>query len=183
MLFRSLFFVFLPLLNPTLWRVARGFVLANLGLHALFLHYTTPYSSASLSINGPLWTLALEMQYYLLLPLIAVWFLRAPYVAAGAFLGAALVWKTLALHDLQPLISLYGTIGARWNLPEAGLRHFVGTQLPGYLGHFALGILCGRAWLAHRGTVSGDVRSALLGVLATCSVFALYAVQIGRAHV
>ena len=95
-----LFFVFLPLLNPTLWRAARGFVLANFGLHALFLHYTTPYSSASLNINGPLWTLAVEMQYYLLLPLIAVWFVRAPYVAAGAFLAAALIWKMLALHDL-----------------------------------------------------------------------------------
>ena len=176
-----LFFVFLPLLNPTLWRAARGFVLANLGLHALFLHYTTPYSSASLAINGPLWTLALEMQYYLLLPLIAVWFLRAPYVAAAAFLAAALIWKTLAQHDLQPLISLYGTIGARWNLPDAGLRHFAGTQLPGYLGHFALGILCGRAWLAQRATVPDRVGAALLGVLAACSVLGLYAVLAGHA--
>ena len=140
-----LFFVFLPLLNPTLWRAARGFVLANLGLHTLSLHYTTPYSSASLNINGPLWTLALEMQYYLLLPIIAVWFLRTPYVAAGAFLAAALIWKTLALHDLQPLISLYGMIGARWNLTEENLRHFAGTQLPAYLGHFAL---VNRLWLA-----------------------------------
>jgi peptidoglycan/LPS O-acetylase OafA/YrhL len=176
-----LFFVFLPLLNPTLWRAARGFVLANLGLHALFLHYTTPYSSASLSINGPLWTLALEMQYYLLLPLIALWFLRASYVAAGAFLAAALIWKTLALHDLQPLISLYGMIGARWNLSDASLRHFAGTQLPGYLGHFALGILCGRAWLAHRATVPNRVGAVLLGVLAACSVLALYAVLAGHA--
>jgi peptidoglycan/LPS O-acetylase OafA/YrhL len=176
-----LFFVFLPLLNPTLWRAARGFVLANLGLHALFLHYTTPYSSASLNINGPLWTLALEMQYYLLLPLVAVWFLRAPYLAAGAFLAAALIWKTLALHDLQPLISLYGMIGARWNLPEENLRHFAGTQLPAYLGHFALGILCGRAWLAHRASAPGLVGAALLGVLAACSVLVLYAVLAGHA--
>jgi peptidoglycan/LPS O-acetylase OafA/YrhL len=88
-----LFFVFLPLLNPTLWSTARGFVLANLGLHTLFLHYSTPYSSASLSINGPLWTLALEMQYYLLLPLIAIWFLRAPSIAAAAFLAVSVLWK------------------------------------------------------------------------------------------
>ena len=176
-----LFFVFLPLLNPTLWRAARGFVLANFGLHALFLHYTTPYSSASLNINGPLWTLAVEMQYYLLLPLIAVWFVRAPYVAAGAFLAAALIWKMLALHDLQPLISLYAAIGARWNLPEAGLRHFAGTQLAGYLGHFGLGILCGRAWLAHRATVPGRISTALLGLLAGGAVLALYAVLAGYA--
>src|SRR5208282_5104932 len=148
-----LFAVFLPLLNPTLWRTARGFVLGNLAQHTLFLHYTTPYSSASLGINGALWTLAIEMQYYVLLPLIVLWFLRTPYIAAGAFMTTAVIWKTLALNDLRPLISLYGAIGARWNLSEADLRQFAGTQLPAYLGHFALGILCGRAWLLHRATM------------------------------
>jgi peptidoglycan/LPS O-acetylase OafA/YrhL len=176
-----LFFVFLPLLNPSLWRGATEFVLANLGLHALFLHYLTPYSSASLAINGPLWTLALEMQYYLFLPLIAMWFVRAPYIAAATFLIVAVVWKTLALHDLQPLISLYGSIGARWNPPEATLRHFAGTQLPAYLGHFALGILCGRAWLAQRVTPRGPISAALLGLLAACALLGLYAVLAGHA--
>jgi len=176
-----LFFVCVPLLTPDLWRTARDFVLGNLALHVLFLHYTTPYSSASLTVNGPLWTLALEMQYYLLLPLIAVWFLRAPYIAAIVFLLIAVIWKTLALHDLAPLISLYGTIGARWNLPEENLRHFAGTQLPGYLGHFALGILCGRAWLANRAATPGRAWAILLGVLAGCSVLGLYAVLAGAA--
>ncbi len=161
-----LFFVFLPLLNPTLWRAARGFVLANLALHTLFLHYSTPYSSASLSINGPLWTLALEAQYYLLLPLIAIWFLRAPSIAAAAFLAVSVLWKTLAAHDLQPLISLYGAIGARWHVPEGNLRQLAATQLPAYLGHFALGILCGRAWLIHRTSSPGRMSAALLGLLA-----------------
>lgn len=176
-----LFFVFLPLLNPTLWGTARDFVLQNLGLHLIFLHYTTPYSSSSLNINGPLWTLALEMQYYLLLPLIALWFLRAPLVAAGTFLAAALIWKMLALHDLEPLISLYGRIGARWDPTEPNLRHFAGTQLPAYLGHFALGILCGRAWLARRAGVPGRVIAAALGLLAACAIFGLYAVLAGNA--
>jgi peptidoglycan/LPS O-acetylase OafA/YrhL len=176
-----LFFVFLPLLNPTLWRAARGFVLANLGLHTLFLHYTTPYSSASLNINGPLWTLALEMQYYVLLPLIALWFVRSPYLAAPAFVAIAVVWKTLALHDLQPLISLYGTIGARWHLPEENIRHFVGTQFPAYLGHFALGILCGRAWLAKSATRPSPTTAALLGLLAVSILLGLYAVLAGYA--
>ena len=176
-----LFFVFVPLLNPTLWRTARGLVLGNLGLHVLFLHYTTPYSAASLNINGPLWTLALEMQYYLLLPLIVVWFMRAPYVAAGAFLAAAVIWKILALHDLQPLISLYDAIGGRWNLSEANLRFLAGTQLPAYLGHFALGILCGRAWLLHRATIPTRMTAALLGLLAVCAILGLYAVLAGHA--
>jgi peptidoglycan/LPS O-acetylase OafA/YrhL len=176
-----LFFLFLPLLNPTLWRAARDFVLANLGLHALFLHYTTPYSSASLNINGPLWTLALEMQYYLLLPVLAFWFVRAPYIAAATLLAAALVWKALALHDLQVLISLYANIAARWNPPEATLRHFAGTQLPAYLGHFALGILCGRAWLANRARPPRPITAALLALLSACALLGLYAVLAGDA--
>ena len=176
-----LFFVFLPLLNPGLWRLDRELVLGNLGLHALFLHYVTPYSSASLSINGALWTLGLEMQYYLLLPLTAVWFTRTPYIAAGMFLLVAVVWKLLALHDLQPLISLYGAIGARWSPTEATLRHFAGTQLPGYLGHFALGILCGRLWLLNRGKVPDRRRAVALAIVTVAGVLALYAILAGHA--
>jgi peptidoglycan/LPS O-acetylase OafA/YrhL len=176
-----LFFVCLPLLNPDLWRAARGFVLGNLGLHLLFLHYMTPYSSASLSINGALWTLQLEAQYYLLLPLIAIWFVRAPYVAGATFFVASVVWRMLAAHDLQPLISFYDSIGARWNLSNATLRHFAGTQFPAYLAHFALGILCGRAWLANRTAMPRGRLAAILACIALCALLGLYAVLAGVA--
>lgn len=176
-----LFFVCVPLLNPDLWRASRDFVLGNLALHAVFLHYMTPYSAASLLINGALWTLQLEMQYYLILPLLAVWFVRAPYIAAVVLLAAAIIWRTLALHDLQPLISLYGAIGDRWQLPESALRHFAGTQLPAYLGHFALGILCGRSWLARREATPGRASSIVLGLLTVSAMLGLYAVFAGAA--
>lgn len=176
-----LFFVCVPLLNPDLWRAARGFVLGNLGLHLLFLHYMTPYSAASLLINGALWTLQLEAQYYLLLPLIAIWFVRAPYVAAVTFFATSVIWRTLAAHDLQALISFYASIGARWNLSEATLRHFAGTQFPAYLAHFALGILCGRAWLANRAAMPGGRLAAILACIALCALLGLYAVFAGAA--
>ena len=171
-----LFFVFVPMINPDLWRSASRFVLANLGLHALFLHQLTPYSAASLAINGALWTLTLEAQYYLLLPLVAAWFVRAPKVTAAAFLAAALLWKAMAEHDLQPLIALYAAIGERWNLPEATLRHLAATQLPAYLGHFALGILCGSAWLRNRGANPSRLASLTLGAIAAAALAGLYAV-------
>lgn len=174
-----LFFVCVPLLNPDLWRAASSFVLGNLGLHLLFLHYMTPYSSASLSINGALWTLQLEAQYYLLLPLIAIWFVRAPYVAAVTFLAISVIWRMLAAHDLQPLISFYDSIGARWNLSEATLRHFAGTQFPAYLAHFALGILCGRAWLANRAAMPRPGLAAILAGIALCALLGLYAAFAG----
>lgn len=177
-----LFFVFLPLLNPALWRNATQFVVGNLALHATFLHYTTPYSSASLAINGALWTLALEMQYYLLLPLVALWFVRVPYVAAAGFLATAVAWKLLAGHDLRPLIAFYGAIAARWSPTEDALRHFAGTQFPAYLGHFALGIVCGRAWLRNRASPPGRLHAIWLGIIAASALLALYAVLAGHAE-
>lgn len=176
-----LFFVFLPLLDPALWRNATQFVLGNLALHATFLHYTTPYSSASLAINGALWTLALEMQYYVAVPLVGLWFARAPYLAAASLVAAAAGWRLLAQHDLQPLIGLYGAIGARWSPTEAELRHFAGTQFPAYLGHFALGILCGRAWLLNGGSRPGRLSAIALGTIAVCALLGLYAVLAGHA--
>lgn len=176
-----LFLVFLPLLHPGLWRIEPGLVLTNLGLHSVFLHYTTPYTSASLGINGALWTLGLEMQYYLILPLLGPWFSRTPYIAAATLLAASVVWKAMALHDLEPLIAIYNAIGARWNPSEAAVRHLAGTQLPAYLGHFALGILCGRVWLACRAKPGGRTRTILSAVLAAGSVLILYAALAGYA--
>jgi peptidoglycan/LPS O-acetylase OafA/YrhL len=146
-----LFFVFLPLLQGwTLWKTDPAFTLDNFGAHLFLLHYTTPYTSASLGINGALWTLSLEAQYYLLLPLLAPLIVRAPLRTAGALAAAAIAWRWLALHDLGPLVDAEAAIGARWQVSEATIRHLVGTQLPAYLAHFAAGILAGRAWMKWR---------------------------------
>ena len=60
------------------WRYDTRFVAVNLIAHLSFLHYSTPYTAASLSVNGPLWSLAVEAQYYLVLPFLALLFVRAP---------------------------------------------------------------------------------------------------------
>jgi peptidoglycan/LPS O-acetylase OafA/YrhL len=147
----------------------------NLLLHIGFLHYTTPYSSASLSINGPLWTLALELQYYLLLPLIALAFVRRPYATAVLLIALTAAWRILAAFDLDPLIAIYERIGRRWDIPETTLRQLATTQLPGYLGHFALGVLCGRAWLLTRDHRMKFTEACLLAALLVGSLLGLYA--------
>ena len=170
-----LFALFVPVLLGPLWLHATWLVLANLGLHLTFLHYTTPLSSASMSVNGALWTLALEMQYYLLLPLIAPCFVRYPRTAAAMMIAATFGWRLLAARDLQPLLSFYASIGARWHPSDWDLRHLAQTQLPGYLAHFAFGILCGRAWLTSRGTAPHVGRDLMLAGVAIGAVLALYA--------
>ena len=139
--------VFIPLVaGADAWARAWRFYLFNFAVHAPLLHYTTPLTSASMSVNGALWTLALEAQWYLLLPLIAPRFARRPYLVAGMLVAIAMAWRWLAAHDLAALVGFHMRLAALWNVPEATIRHFLATQLPGYLAHFAFGMLAARAW-------------------------------------
>lgn len=139
--------VFIPLIaGPDAWARAWRFYLFNFAVHAPLLHYTTPLTSASMSVNGALWTLALEAQWYLLLPLLAPAFVRRPHAVAAALVAAAVAWRWLAAHELDALVRFHMGLAAIWNVPEAAIRHFLATQLPGYFAHFALGMLAARAW-------------------------------------
>ncbi len=169
--------VFLPLLAS--WRFVKaelGFVLANLAAHATFLHYTTPLTSASFSINGALWTLAIEFQYYLLLPLLAPLFVRRPFATAAAFVALAIAWRWAAAHSFGAWVEAYQAMSARWQVPESALRALIATQLPGYLAHFAAGILCGRAWLLARDRAPSRSRDAALAALAFSCAAGLWCV-------
>jgi peptidoglycan/LPS O-acetylase OafA/YrhL len=175
-----LFFVFLPLLRGWLYvRQDAAFLLFNLGAHATFTHYMTPITSASLSINGPLWTLALEMQYYLLLPLLAPFFVRAPLRAAAALVAVAIAWRWSSFHDMETVVRAEMAIGSWWSVPEATIRQFIASQLPGYLGHFALGILIGRAWLLARGRAASVAMKVLAAGIALASLVALHGLYAG----
>lgn len=172
-----LFVVFVPVILGTgFWMRNLGFLAYNIPAHLSFLHYTTPISSASLTLNGALWTLALEFQYYLLLPLVAPLFVRAPWRMAIAFIVLAAAWRALAAHDLQWLVDAEMRLGAPWGLSEATIRHLVATQLPGYLAHFAIGIVLGRAWLLTRPLRTR--RETLFPlVMATVALYLVYAVH------
>jgi peptidoglycan/LPS O-acetylase OafA/YrhL len=147
-----LFLLFVPLLRGwDYWRKDLYVIAWNALAHAGFLHTTSPLTSGTLGVNGALWTLAVEAHYYLLLPLLAPLFVRAPALTAvGAFALAAL-WQAGARHDLDALVALQTRLGAHWGWPEAIVRHLLLTQLPSYLGHFALGTVLGRVWLLWRG--------------------------------
>lgn len=151
-----------------------GFVLANLAAHATFLHYTSPLTSASFSINGALWTLAIEFQYYLLLPLFAPLLARRPLAAAAGFVAIAFAWRWASAHALDPVVDFYAAISARWQVPEAALRHLLATQLPGWLAHFAAGMLCGLAWLRMPAGAPSIVREAALAAIAAGSAGLLW---------
>ena len=173
-----LFFLFVPLLWSTgAWRIDTRYLLTNLAAHATFLHYTTPVTSASLNINGALWTLALEAQYYLLLPLFAPAVVRSPLPWITGFVMLAVLWHFGASHDLATLVAWEMRLGSPWKVPESAIRHLLATQLPGYLAHFALGIALGLAWMAARErTAPRAVRiaSAFVSVASMATLAASY---------
>src|SRR5205823_13794370 len=155
-----LFLVMLPLVHGIAFvRANAGFVGFNAAAHALFLHYTTPITSGSLELNGALWTLTLEAEYYLLLPLLAPVFVRAPLVTGAAMFALAAAWHWASANDLGPLVALEMAIGASWSLPESVIRHLLLTQLPGYLAHFAAGMAIALAWLRRRDRRISEVAS------------------------
>lgn len=146
-----LFLVVLPLVAGFgFWRENRWLVSFNAVAHSLFLHYTTPISSASLNLNGALWTLALEAQFYLLLPLIAPFAVRRPLACLVLTLLVSACWRWSAAHGMDGAVAFMMALGAQWDVPEAPIRHLLLTQLPGYLGHFGAGMAMGVAWLRWR---------------------------------
>ena len=146
------FLVALPLLlGVGYWRKDLYVYLWNGVAHALFLQGTSPLTSGSMGVNGALWTLPIEVQFYLLLPFAMPLFIRAPRRTLAAAIAASLAWQWAAAHDLASLVALELRLGAHWRWTEATVREMLAAQLPAFLGHFALGIFLGRAWLAQRG--------------------------------
>lgn len=171
-----LFFIVVPILLPKIWMQSTPYVVGNIGAHATFLHYTNPLTSASMTVNGALWTLAIEMQYYLLLPLIAPLFVRWPWRCLVAAFAMAAGWRWLAWHDLDFLVRTYVKMAGASRVTDGNIRHFLATQLPAYAFHFALGIVLGRAWMARRSRVIEGVARFVPVVVAAASAYGLYAV-------
>lgn len=171
-----LFFIVLPLIYPRIWIQSTPFVVGNLGAHFTFLHYTSPLTSSSMTVNGALWTLAIEMQYYVLVPLVAPLFVRWPWrcLVASAFIAGG--WRWLAWHDLDLLARVYLKLGAKAGVTEKEVRHLIETQLPGWALHFALGIVAGRAWMLRRGKIARAWERWGAAVVSAAGTLALYAV-------
>ena len=90
--------------------------------HLLFVH--TWWQSTYGSINGVLWTLAVEVEFYCVFPLIWWCFRRRPWITALAMYAIAFAWRAELQH------CCYATLFPQWS-----------ENLPGYLDIFASGML------------------------------------------
>jgi peptidoglycan/LPS O-acetylase OafA/YrhL len=105
----------------------------DVGIHLLFVH--TWFASTYGSINAALWSLAVEVQFYALFPLIALLFVRRPLLTAIALFALANAWRVWCMLS-----------------PHTYYEQKL-AQLPGYVDFFAAGML--GAWIcasiaAHR---------------------------------
>ncbi len=99
--------------------------------HLLFVH--TWFDATYGSINGVLWTLAVEVEFYALFPLIWWCFKRRPILTFAAMVAIAWAWRSTLLH------CCYFTRFTEWE-----------ENLPGYLDIFACGMLCAYAYVGVR---------------------------------
>jgi peptidoglycan/LPS O-acetylase OafA/YrhL len=125
--------------------------------HLTFMHTLSPVTFGTLS--GPLWTIGIEVQFYLIFPLIAIGFRRSPLIGYLAL---------LAISETYRLV--IGGLGL-------GSSFLWINQLVAFLDDFGAGMFASYALLAlrARGTVDARLATALAGGAAACVLAGLAA--------
>jgi peptidoglycan/LPS O-acetylase OafA/YrhL len=123
--------------------------LGHFAAHAAFVHVFSPVTFGSFS--GPLWTLAVEVQFYVLFALIAPLVVKRPFLVYGGLVAVAVLYRTA--------IAAFGLDG------DFGWVN----QLPAVLDVFGAGVAAAFAYTA----IGARERSPLLGTAATAAGGAL----------
>lgn len=149
----------LMVLFLTSFLIPTDFVYSITGLfllssHLLFLHYLFPLSSASYSINGALWTLTIEMIFYLILPWFVLLFLRNRWMITLPILTAITVgWLYLSKNSLGPVVHLMQQSVAKYDVPQDRMRDLLAQQFPGHLVKFGLGMTLANIFVRSQNTM------------------------------
>ncbi len=174
----------LPILRGSFAVLGSEIGQTNLWLHTLLLHFLHPGSSSSLGLNMALWSLSIEAQFYLLLPVLAPLFVRnRVMIALPAALLIALLWKTYApgllmewvYLNVSPsrLVFFDPVSGHAGPFPPEMMRFFLERQLPGEIIAFALGMAAANLYTRLR---SGEPsRQPLRGIDQAALAFLLLA--------
>lgn len=132
--------------------------------HLTFTHTLFPFSYTGSPINGALWTLGVEMQFYFLFPLLARCFRKRPvttYLALAAVAFGYRYWVGRTFQDTSLYIN----------------------QLPAFLDVYANGFVAASAFAALRKKLGGEMDgSAKLFFTAMAAVCACLLMQIARAQ-
>jgi peptidoglycan/LPS O-acetylase OafA/YrhL len=126
--------------------------LAHFVAHATFVHVLSPVTFGSFS--GPLWTLAVEVQFYVVFALIAPLVIKRPFLVYGALVAIAVLYRTAIaalgydgdfgwVNQLPAVLDVFGGgVAAAFAYTMLGARErspFVGTAAA--VGGCALALL------------------------------------------
>jgi peptidoglycan/LPS O-acetylase OafA/YrhL len=130
-------------------------------------------------INGAIWTLSLEISFYIVLPLIASAYFRRPFLGLAIAAVVAIGWRVAFAH-VADLASVVGLELSPW---RAGwLRLSSQNQLPSWGFSFGAGMT--GAWVYVRARQADDpasvVRGARLALAAALPLMLLFAYLAGR---
>ena len=140
-------------------------LLKDLGAHLTFTHNLFYDTYVMTRLNVVLWTLAVEVQFYLILPALAPLFRKRPLVAYAAMVGAALCFQRL------------------WTGQMADTTLFV-NRLPNCLDAYANGMLAAHLYVRlarrkrHRGWIA-----ALATVACALGAWGLWRLLDAQAHI
>lgn len=119
--------IFLLLVEPSLLSMPFKTIAIHIGSHALFVH--NMHAATHGSIDGPNWSVALEMQFYASVVVLAPWLARSrPPRVVALLVTLALAWRALTTWLIGP------------DLARAHELHVYSSQLPGTADAFAIGI-------------------------------------------
>jgi peptidoglycan/LPS O-acetylase OafA/YrhL len=118
---------------------------AELGLHAVGLHAPAHFFDQDfllgLGIDGPMWTLSLEVTFYLLLPLIAAVYFRHPLIGLAVAALITIGWKV----GTQNMGEIANALGFHPSPERLNYTQFAAySQFPAWAFHFACGMTA--AW-------------------------------------
>jgi peptidoglycan/LPS O-acetylase OafA/YrhL len=148
--------------------------------HLTFLQYLHPASSASLGMNGALWTLSISFQFFLIFPLIKNMFVGGKEkIYLIIFIMISVSWKYLAWYDMDWLFRIAMDSVSRYGVDEFTIRFFLSNQLPANLSHFAIGMFLGNIYVNHKNDIAKVSKPVTLAILAGF-ILALYSFKIAN---
>ena len=135
----------------------------DLAAHLTFTHTLFEFSYFRSPINGALWTLGVEMQFYLLFPLLARAYRKCPLITWLGMTAAAFAFRYYA--GTKPDTSIYV------------------NQLPAFLDVYANGFLAATAFSALHKRISGSLDRKLKLAFTVGAVFFLcFLAQLAQAQ-